>query len=88
MIFDNYFFSVLKEAITNRFSEMMQNILNQRLGIDNEKLQEIEAEMEEVANNENMSPEEKQKALEELVQQRDTFIEESVERAKVVNQTA
>ena len=88
MIFDNYFFSVLKEAITNRFSEMIQNILNQRLGIDNEKLQEIEAEMEEVANNENMSPEEKQKALEELVQQRDTFIEESVERAKVVNQTA
>lgn len=88
MIFDNYFFSVLKEAITNRFSEMMQNILNQRLGIDNEKLQEIEAEMEEVANNENMSPEEKQKALEELVQQRDTFIEESIERAKVVNQTA
>jgi hypothetical protein len=88
MIFDNYFFSVLKEAITNRFSEMMQNILNQRLGIDNEKLQEIEAEMEEVANNENMSPEEKQKALEELAQQRDTFIEESIERAKVVNQTA
>jgi hypothetical protein len=88
MISDNYFFSVLKEAITNRFSEMMQNILNQRLGIDNEKLQEIEAEMEEVANNENMSPEEKQKALEELVQQRDTFIEESIERAKVVNQTA
>ncbi len=82
MIFDNYFFSVLKEAITNRFSEMMQNILNQRLGIDNEKLQEIEAEMEEVANNESMSPEEKQKALEELVQQRDTFIEESIERAK------
>jgi uncharacterized membrane protein (DUF106 family) len=66
---------------------MMQNILNQRLGIDNEKLEEIEAEMDEIASNENMSLEEKQKALEELAQQRDTFIEESIERAKVVNQT-
>ena len=74
--------------VDNRFNKMMQNILNQRLGIDNEKLEEIEAEMEEIANNENMSPEEKQKALEELTQQRDTFIEESIERAKVVNQTA
>jgi len=74
-------------GVDNRFSEMMQNILNQRLGIDNEKLEEIEAEMDEIANNENMSPEEKQKALEELAQQRDTFIEESIERAKVVNQT-
>jgi hypothetical protein len=74
--------------VDNRFNKMMQNILNQRLGIDNEKLEEIEAEMEEIANNENMSAEEKQKALEELTQQRDTFIEESIERAKVVNQTA
>ncbi len=74
-------------AIDNRFSEMMQNILNQRLGIDNEKLEEIEAEMEEIANNEKMSPEEKQKALEELAQQRDKFIEESIEKAKVVQQT-
>ena len=74
--------------VDNRFNKMMQNILNQRLGIDNEKLEEIEAEMEEIANNENMSAEEKQKALEELAQQRDTFIEESIERAKVVNQTA
>ncbi len=74
--------------VDNRFSKMMQNILNQRLGIDNEKLEEIEAEMEEIANNENMNAEEKQKALEELAQQRDTFIEESIERAKVVNQTA
>ncbi|KGJ90015.1 hypothetical protein [Colwellia psychrerythraea] len=74
-------------AIDNRFGEMMQSILNQRLGIDNEKLEEIEAEMEEIANNENMSPEEKQKALEELAQQRDKFIEESIEKAKVVQQT-
>lgn len=74
--------------VDNRFNKMMQNILNQRLGIDNEKLEEIEAEMEEIANNENMNAEEKQKALEELAQQRDTFIEESIERAKVVNQTA
>jgi len=74
-------------VVDNRFSEMMQNILNQRLGIDSEKLKEIEAEMEEIANNKNMSPEEKQKALEELAEQRDTFIEESIERPKVVKQT-
>lgn len=86
---DNVSNSATKDntAIDNRFGEMMQSILNQRLGIDNEKLEEIEAEMEEIANNEKMSPEEKQKALEELAQQRDKFIEESIEKAKVVQQT-
>ena len=37
----------------------MQNILDKRLGIDRERLEELEALMEEIANNENMSPEEK-----------------------------
>ncbi len=63
-------------VIDNRFSEMMQNILDKRLGIDREKLAELEAMMEEIANNENMSPEEKQKALEALAEMREKIIEE------------
>lgn len=46
-------------VVDNRFSEIMQNILDKRLGIDRERLEELEALMEEIANNENMSPEEK-----------------------------
>jgi len=74
-------------VIDNRFSEMMQNILDQRLGIDREKLEELEAMMEEIANDENMSPEEKQKALEELAAMREKIIEESIEIREIAKQT-
>ena len=71
----------------NRFNEIMQNILDQRLGIDRDKLEEIEAMMEEIANNENMSPEEKQLALEKLAEMREKVIEESREIREVAKQT-
>ncbi|MCJ8295582.1 MAG: hypothetical protein MJK15_14355 [Colwellia sp.] len=78
-----------KDNVTfdNRFNEIMQNILDQRLGIDRDKLKEIEAMMEEIANNENMSPEEKQQALEKLAEMREKVIEESREVREFSKQT-
>lgn len=74
-------------VVDNRFSEIMQNILDKRLGIDRERLEELEALMEEIANNENMSPEEKQLALEKLAEMREQIIEEGREIQEVVKQT-
>ena len=74
-------------AIDNRFSEMLQNILDNRLGVDREKLEELEALMEEIANNENMSPEEKQLMLEKLAKMREQIIKEGREIQEVVKQT-
>jgi hypothetical protein len=73
--------------VDNRFNEIMQNILDKRLGIDREKLEELEALMEEIANNENMSPEEKKLALEKLAEMREKIIEEGREIQEMVKQT-
>lgn len=75
------------KVIDTRFGEMMQNIIDQRLGVDRKKLDELEALMAEIAENENMSPEEKQKALELLAEMRDKLIEESREIREVAKQT-
>jgi hypothetical protein len=75
------------KVIDTRFGEMMQNIIDQRLGVDRKKLEELEALMAEIADNENMSPEEKQKALEMLSEMREKIIEESREIREVAKQT-
>lgn len=71
----------------DRFSNMMQAILDKRLGVDREQLAELEAMMEEIAKNENMSPEEKQKAIEQLEKMREELIKESTDNKKVASQT-
>ncbi len=71
----------------NRFNDMMLSILDKRLGIDRDKLAELEAMMEEVAKNENMSPEEKQKAIEQLDKMKEDLIKESIEMKKVAKQS-
>jgi hypothetical protein len=71
----------------NRFNDMMQSILDKRLGIDRDKLAELEAMMEEIAKNENMSPEEKQKAIEQLDKMKEDLIKESIEMKKVAKQS-
>ena len=70
-----------------RFTNMMQSILDKRLGIDREKLAELEAMMEEIAKNENLSPEEKQKAIAELEKMREELIKESIEIKKSAKQS-
>jgi hypothetical protein len=71
----------------NRFNDMMQSILDKRLGIDRDKLAELEAMIEEIAKNENMSPEEKQKAIEQLDKMKEDLIKESIEMKKVAKQS-
>lgn len=75
-----------KLATDTRFNDMMQSILDQRLGVDREKLKELEAMMEEIANNENMSAEEKEKALELLAEMREKIIQESIELKDIAQQ--
>ncbi|GHE78979.1 hypothetical protein [Thalassotalea profundi] len=70
-----------------RFSEIMQTILDKRTGVDRKKLDEIEAMMKEISNNKNMSPEEKQQALEKLIEMREKVIEESIENQKIAKET-
>ncbi len=71
----------------SRFNDMMQNILDKRLGVDREKLKELDAMMEEIANNENMSPEEKAEALEKLAEMREKIIQESIELKDIAQQS-
>ncbi|MGB1199477.1 MAG: hypothetical protein ACPG46_10545 [Thalassotalea sp.] len=69
-----------------RFSDIMQNILDKRTGVDRKKLEAIDALMKEIGENENMSPEEKQKALEELAKIREKIVEESLQLQKNVKE--
>lgn len=77
-----------KETKNNvKFDEIFQNILDKRLGVDRKKLDEIDAMMKEISENEEMSPEEKAKALEELSEMREKIIEESMKIQEVAKQT-
>jgi len=70
-----------------KFEEMMQAIIDKRLGIDRKKLEEIEALMKEIAEDQNLSPEAKENALKEIEKMRDNIIEESIEIKKTAKQT-
>lgn len=71
----------------SRFGEMMQAILDKRLGVDRKKLEELDALMEEIAKNEKLSPEQKAKAIAELEKMREEAIAESIEIKKTAKQT-
>jgi len=78
---------VKSDAVTHsRFEDMMQAILDKRLGVDRKKLEELDAMMEEIAKNENLSPEEKAKAMEEIAKMREQVIEESIEVKKIAKE--
>ena len=70
----------------SRFEDMMQAILDKRLGVDRKKLEELDAMMEEIAKNENLSPEEKATAMEEIAKMREEIIEESIEVKKIAKE--
>jgi hypothetical protein len=70
-----------------KFEEMMQAIIDKRLGVDRKKLEEIEALMKEIAEDQNLSPEAKKNALKEIEKMRDNIIEESIEIKKTARQT-
>jgi hypothetical protein len=69
-----------------KFAEIMQTLLDQRLGIDRKKLDEIDALIKEIGENENLSPEEKDKIIEQLQALREEVIEEGIERQKIAKQ--
>ena len=71
----------------SRFEDMMQAILDKRLGVDRKKLEELEAMMAEIAKNENLSPEEKEKAIEEIGKMREKIIKESIDIKKIAKET-
>lgn len=75
-----------KTASGLKFSEIMQSILDQRLGIDRKQLDEIDAMIKAVGENENLSQEEKDKIIEQLQEMREEIIEESITRREVVKQ--
>ncbi|MDO6445940.1 hypothetical protein Q4493_09165 [Colwellia sp. 1_MG-2023] len=72
---------------SSKFNTMMLSILDKRLGIDREKLEELDAMIKAIADDENMSPEEKQKTIEKLEELREKIIEESMDIQKEATQT-
>jgi hypothetical protein len=62
-----------------RLNEMMENISNNRIGFDREQLKKIEAMMAKIAENENLSPEQKQQAIKALEAQKQEIVEESLD---------
>lgn len=55
----------------------LQSTLDQRIGVDREKLQELEEQMQKVAENTNLTAEQKAEQLAALEQQRDEIIEKA-----------
>lgn len=62
---------------SNFLKDAMAALVEIRLGVDKEKMEEIEAMMEEVAKDETLSPKEKERQLEEL----QALLEEELEKA-------
>ncbi|GLX76988.1 hypothetical protein tinsulaeT_03280 [Thalassotalea insulae] len=59
-----------------------QLILDARIGLDREKLDEIDQKMKEIENNPNLSPEEKQALLQALQAEKEELIKQASERVK------
>lgn len=57
-------------------AKVQQQLLDQKLGVDREKLKEIEAMMEKIAQDENLSPDEKKRMLESLTQMREEIFKQ------------
>jgi len=64
----------------NFLQDAMQAILDKRAGIDREKLKELEAKMEEIANDESLSPEQKAEQMKLLQQQKEELLKEFAEK--------
>lgn len=65
---------------SNFLADAMASIVEGRLGVDKEKLKEIEAMMEEVGKDESLSPEEKEKRLADLQELLDKEYEKAAEK--------
>jgi len=67
---------------SNFMKAVEQALRDNMLGIDREKIKQLEKEMEVVKNNSTLSNDEKSKKLEDIQQQIDSIIKAAVERTK------
>ncbi|KXI29570.1 hypothetical protein [Paraglaciecola hydrolytica] len=58
---------------SQRLLDLMQSIIDARLGLDREKLKEIEAQMQEVANNDKLDNKQKKHLIEQLEKLKEAF---------------
>jgi len=65
---------------TNFLSDAMKTMVENRLGVDKEKIEEIEAMMEEVAKDESLSAQEKEKRIEGLQEMLEKEYEKAAEK--------
>jgi hypothetical protein len=79
--------TVYKLKSDARLKEVMENITNNRVGVDREQLKKIEAMMATVAENDNLSPEQKQQAIRALEAQKQKAVEESLDVRKKTKQS-
>jgi lipase chaperone LimK len=70
-----------------RLNDMMENIINNRMGVDREQLKKIEAMMAKIAENEDLSPEQKEQAIKALEAQKQEIVEESLDVSKQAKQS-
>lgn len=66
------------ESVTR--SEMMQILLDKKLGIDRDKIEELEEEIEVIVNDPNLSPEQKQEMIFKLEKKIEALLEAARER--------
>lgn len=64
----------------SRYSNMMQLLLDARMGIDREKLQEIEEKIQNIENDPDLSGKQKQQLIKALQQQKEVIFEEAQRR--------
>lgn len=74
---DRNYSTVIREEFLQKIN---QSILDQRTGIDREKLEELEAKMKEIADNPNLSEKQKEEMLAALEEERMALIEEAAKR--------
>lgn len=75
---------VQAQSSGEKFAEVMQGILDKRMGIDRDKLKELDAMIEQIAKDENLSPEEKEKMIEQLQQMKEEMLKENLDNQKFV----
>jgi len=72
--------SQLESDNSHFLQDAMQAILDKRSGIDREKLKELEAQMEEIVNDKNLSPEQKAEQMKLLQQHKEQLLKEFAEK--------
>tara|TARA_R110002153_G_scaffold10418_1_gene41136 strand:- start:11698 stop:12723 length:1026 start_codon:yes stop_codon:yes gene_type:complete len=71
---------VVEDESNSTYSQMMQLLLDARMGIDRKKLEEIEEKIKAVENNPNLDSKQKKQLIKALQQQKEIILEEAEKR--------